>query len=1071
MALSLNAAVGPLLRNGLSPSRSDGPTVGRQWFVAALALWLVTAGGLPAAEIDEGFEGLEPAWALAESDAAPKLAAHERIAAAPHRGERCERLRFSASTGTVLRLQMPIGRLAVIDELACSLWVRGSRPDIRLSVRVVLPGSTSRKTGRPVETLVPGTLSTDIDRWELLEVTSLPQRLAGQLPALRMEHGAGVEATGAVATHVVLDVYTGPGGYDVSIDDLLVEGAVPAAAPARHPASNPVPHAAAPARHPASNPVPHAAAPARHPASNPVVYSDPLVQPVAAQEVGPPKGIDGVSSGASIDPPAGVTRGVIEVDGLPFFPRALDHNGEPLDSIAALGFNCVRLATPAGSDLLAEARRAGLWVICPPPEIPDVDVRDLESMPVLRNWDRVLMWDMGSGLAAGDLESLAEKARRVRACDVREGRPLIAAPDSSVRSLSRHVDLLVARRTVLGTSLELIDYLRWLRERPRLARPGTPLLAELATEIDPRAARQAAAIAGVGGQGLAVDPESLSLAALSAVAAGARGIFFTSNARIDGDDAEARKRAAAVREMNLRLKVLEPFGAAGRFAAQAHSSDPEVQAVVMEAARARVVVAWRCVQGSQIVARRYGGADMPRDDVPLTLLVPGVPEAHQAWEIAAGGLKPLRQKRVTGGVAVTLDHFLTHALVLVSGEPAVTAHVQERLRELAPVELVSARSLAAVALADAASLLGKLPPQAFSGPPPVAAGPMLSTANQLASEGESYVGRDAGEAIARLRKAAAIAGQFERRIWENGVHADGSMVASPLVSSDAALAEHWRFVEARATVLPGAELLRGGGMDAIEDLAGNGWRHFAQPLSEIVTAVEISKASPAAGSGSLRLVARPKDSDAAPVVVETPPVWVTTPPIAAPPGKLVEISAMVRVEKPIIGSVDGLMVFDSLGGPALAERVGPTKTWRRLVLYRIVPADAADEPLTVTFALTGLGAAEIDEVSIKPLERGAAGVVAVPPAGAPAEGGAFPSPQQLLVSAPVPPVVKPAAAPQASAAVPPPPAAAAAAPRWPGMTLDWPQLPFGQSSNAPPPGPGGGTIDPFKRARAAQPSP
>jgi hypothetical protein len=1003
--------------------------------VIALLLGLVIAGGLAAAEIDDGFEGPAPSWAVAESDAAPKLAAHERIAAAPHRGERCERLRFSASTGTVLRLQMPIGRLAVIDELACSLWVRASRPDVRLSVRVLLPGAVSRKTGRPVETLVPGTLSTDIDRWELLEVKSLPQRLAGQLPALRMEHGAGVEATGAVATHVVLDVYTGPGGYDISIDDLLVEGAVPASA----------------------------TAPARPTAPPPVVFSDPLVQPVAAAG-----GADDVSSVASIDPPAGVTRGVIEVDGLPFFPRALDHNGEPLDSIAALGFNCVRLATPAGSDLLAEARRAGLWVICPPPEIPDVDVRDLESMPVLRNWDRVLMWDMGSGLAAGDLESLAERARRVRACDVREGRPLIAAPDSSVRSLSRHVDLLVARRTVLGTSLELIDYLRWLRERPRLARPGTPLLAELATEIDPRAARQAAAIAGVGGQGLAVDPESLSLASLSAVAAGARGILFTSTARIDGDDAEARKRAAAAREMNLRLKVLEPFGAAGRFAAQAHASDPEVQAVVMEAARARVVVAWRCVQGAQIVARRYGGADMPRDDVPLTLLVPGVPEAHQAWEIAAGGLKPLRQKRVTGGVAVTLDHFLTHSLVLVSGEPAVTAHVQERLRELAPVELVSARSLAAVSLADAATLLGKLPPQAFSGPPPVAAGPMLSTANQLAAEGESYVGRDAGEAIARLRKAAAIAGQFERRIWENGVHADGSMVASPLVTSDAALAEHWRFVEARATALSGAEMLRGGGMDAIEDLAGNGWRHFAQPLSEIVTAVEISKASPAAGAGSLRLVAGPKDSKAAPVVVETPPVWVTTPPIVAPPGRLLEISAQVRVEKPIIGSVDGLMVFDSLGGPALAERVGPTKTWRRLVLYRIVPADAADEPLTVTFALTGLGAAEIDEVSIKPLERGAAGIVSVPAAAPPAEGGAFPSPQQLLVSAPVPPVVKPAAVPEPSPAVAPP---AAAAPRWPGMTLDWPQLPFGQSANAPPPGPGGGTIDPFKRARAATPAP
>ena len=994
----------------------------------------VAAGGLRGADIDDGFETPATSWSLAESDAAPKLAVHDRTPASPHRGERCERLQFSASTGTTLRLQMPLGRLAVIDELACGVWVRASRPDVRVSVRVVLPGSVSRKTGRPVETLVPGSVSTDIDRWELLEVTSLPQRLAGQLPALRMEHGAGVASTGAVATHVVLDVYTGPGGYDVSIDDLRVTGAVPAAVAPARPAAGPI--------------------------------DDPLVQPVAA-EAALAAGDPAVS--VSTDPPAGITRGVLEVDGLPFFPRSLDHNGEPLASIAALGFNCVRLAAPAGSDLLAEARRAGLWVICPPPEIPDVDVRDLESMPTLRNWDRVLMWDMGSGLAAADLESLAERARRVRACDLREGRPLIAAPESSLRALSRHVDLLVARRTVLGTSLELIDYLRWLRERPRLARPGTPLLAELATEIDPQAARQAAAIAGVGGQGLAVDPESLSLAAVSAVAAGARGILFSSSTRIDADDAEARKRAAAAREMNLRLKVLEPFGAAGRFAAQAHASDPEVQAVVMEAARARVVMAWRCVQGSQIVARRYGGGDVPRDDdVPLTLLVPGVPEAHQAWEIAPGGLKPLRQQRVTGGVAVTLDSFLTQSLVLISGEPAVTAHVQERIRELAPVELVSARSLAAVALADAATLLGRLPPQAFSGPPPVAAGPMLSTANQLAAEGESYVGRDAGEAIRRLRRAAAIAGQFERRIWENGVHADGSMVASPLVSSDAALAEHWRFIEARTAAVPGAELLQGGGMDTIEDLAGNGWRHFVQPLPDITTAVEIAKASPAAGSGCLRIVAGAKDRSAAPVVVETPPAWVTTPPLSAPPGRLLEISAQVRVEKPILGSVDGLMVFDSLGGPALAERVGPTKSWRRLVLYRIVPPDGGDEPFTVTFALTGLGAAEIDEVSIRPLERGAAGVVAVPPA-APADADRFPSPQQLLVSAPLP-LVKPVDQPPSNAASPPLAAAPpAAAPQWPGMKLEWPQLPFGQSSNAPPPGPGGGTIDPFKRARSAQP--
>jgi hypothetical protein len=324
--------------------------------------------------------------------------------------------------------------------------------------------------------------------------------------------------------------------------------------------------------------------------------------------------------------------------------------------------------------------------------------------------------------------------------------------------------------------------------------------------------------------------------------------------------------------------------------------------------------------------------------------------------------------------------------------------------------------------------------------------------------------------VARLRRAAAIAGQFERRVWENGIKADGSMVASPLAVSDAALAEQWQFVAARAATVPGAELLAGGGMDRVEDLAGNGWRHFAQPLPDIHTAVEISKSRPASGAGSLRLVATARDPAAAPVVVETPPVWITTPPIDAPAGRLLEISALVRVPERIAGSVDGLLVFDSLGGPALAERVAATREWRRLVLYRIVPGDAEAVSLTVTFALTGLGEAEIDEVSVRPLDRAAAGFAgtAPPPAAPGGSPSSFPAPAQMLVAPAVPHPPAPREPAPATVATPTPPAG----PKWPGMNLDWPRkiLPFGQSSNAPPPGPGGGTIDPFKRARTAAPA-
>jgi hypothetical protein len=139
-----------------------------------------------------------------------------------------------------------------------------------------------------------------------------------------------------------------------------------------------------------------------------------------------------------------------------------------------------------------------------------------------------------------------------------------------------------------------------------------------------------------------------------------------------------------------------------------------------------------------------------------------------------------------------------------------------------------------------------------------------------------------------------------------------------------------------------------------------------------------------------------------------------------------------------------------------------TKTWRRLVLHRIVPAESSEEPVTVTFALTGLGEAFVDDVSVRVLERGDPGVPAMPVSTGGQPGG-FPTPNDLLTSQPLPEASGPAKSPLPA----PPPAQT-----WPGMNLEWPKLvPFGQSANEPPPGPGGGTVDPFKRARAGSTPP
>lgn len=926
-----------------------------------------------------------------------------------HAGEAAETLVLEAAQPALARLLLPLADAAVIEEFKASLWVRCDQPGVRLACRMRLPQAQTA-AGAPLELFVAGPPGGFPGRWQELSLTGIPRLLAQRLPALRAEYGAEISTAAAVITGLAVEIPVGAGHCTASLDDLSVEGLIAASTGAMA---------------------------AGESSSSPI--KAPAVSPAAA---------------------AGLVRGVLEVAGRPFFPRAIDHNGEPLTALAQLGFNCVRVREPASAELLAEAARAGMWIICPPPTLPEVDLREPDKLPAFSaRWDRVLLWDMGSGLSAEDVPQLAEQVRRLRICDRRQGRPVVASADSGLRELSRHIDMLVARRSVLGTSLELTNYLTWLEQQPRLARPGTPLLATLATEIDSRTAAQAALLSGAGTRGLPVDEESLLAAAFTTLAAGSRGLLFRSERRLDATDAETLARAAAVQRVNLELEPIAAWGASGRFTATAETSDHEVRAMVVEASRSRLVLVWRAVQGAQVMARHYHG-DIPRQEQPLTLLVPGVPEAHRPWEITHSTLRPLDHRRVTGGVSMTLDNFHAATVVLISGDPAATAHVQEIARRTAPTAALLARSQAAAAIARSSRLAAELPRQAL-GHLPVTE--MLTEAQRDATQAEAFLQADPATAVKLLERSRAIAGQLERLFWERGVTATGSIVASPLTTSTASLPDHWRLIEALATATAGDDLLVGGGMERIDLLAEHGWRHVVQPSQTIETGVELVTQRAAEGERSLRMIAAAADPEQAPLVVETPPIWITTPPVRAAAGTLLEISAQVWVPQRVEGSVDGLLVFDSYGGPALAERVNKTDSWRRLVLYRIVPpadveADSPEEspPLTVTFALTGLGEARIDAVAIRPLSRGASGASVRPAATAP---GGFARPADLLQQAPAMSAAGPTAPPTA-------PTTSEPEATWPGMDLSWPKLlPFTRPDNAPPPGPSGSTIDPFKRAR------
>jgi hypothetical protein len=131
--------------------------------------------------------------------------------------------------------------------------------------------------------------------------------------------------------------------------------------------------------------------------------------------------------------------------------------------------------------------------------------------------------------------------------------------------------------------------------------------------------------------------------------------------------------------------------------------------------------------------------------------------------------------------------------------------------------------------------------------------------------------------------------------------------------------------------------------------------------------------APQLGGGVLKLEVRQRAEvgrDGKPVEKSNYPLErtflaVESPPVRLPPGTLVRVSGWVKIPEPIKLTADGLLFYDSAGGEPLGVRLLETgQRWRQFHLYRRVPAGGQ---ISLTVALTGVGAAFVDDLRIEPL--------------------------------------------------------------------------------------------------------
>jgi hypothetical protein len=887
----------------------------------------------------EGFETPERSWRVVDG-VHYRVVRHERTQGDAHAGRGCEWLRIETERDSRVVLLHDVGRPPVIEELVPSVWIRSDRPGLRLAARIALPRTIDPRTGRAAVAIV---VAADgygaVGRWQQLQLTNIPRLLAEQVRVLRREIPTDIDPREAYLDAVVLQVDGRPGAVNVWIDDLEVAGYV---AILRGPAAGGA--AAAP--------------PVRETPLGPVVRLPP-VQAAPEGQAAPRRVAKLVGS-------------VLQVDDRPMFPRVIQHCGEPLSLLKRLGFNTVWLPRLPAPEVLEEADRLGLWLICPPPRpvptaAPSARTRSPEGPsplpPILDigpQFDCVLAWDLGDDLTAADLEATQQWADQVRAADHRIGRPLICRPRVDLLRYGRVANsvLLLVDRRPLGTSMELSAYAAWVRRQP-LAALGTPVWTTVQTQPNQSLREQLASIEPGYAPPLAVSPAQIRLLAYAAVASGSRGLVFASDSPLDATDPDTRQRALTLELLNLELQVLEPWAAAGQCVADAEASVADVRGAVLRIDRARLLLPLWLGPGAQCVPAQSAAN-------ALSVKAPGVPEAYNAFELGPHGAVPLRHAYMPGGMCVTLPEFGLTSQVLLTGEPTLSNKVHRGAaqfgRRMAEIE----RDLAWHRLNVVQTLAGQLAARSrvtqSAGWLDVARKSLQQCDSQLASGNAAGAWLDAQRAGRSLRLV-------ERAYWDAAVLGlPAGPITSPAALSFETLPSHWRLVDRlkaqRGRFSPNR--IAGGDCEDVGTMLTAGWRHILNPMPAVQTAVDLAPQAARSGRWGVRLAVAAVDEKKPPATIEAPPLLFTSPAVQVEAGQIVCIHGWVKVPKDISGGADGLRIVDSLSGEALADRIGKTDGWRQFALYRAAPRPG---PICVTFALCGLGEAFLDDVAIQVLDK------------------------------------------------------------------------------------------------------
>jgi hypothetical protein len=854
--------------------------------------------------------------------------------------------------------------------LTAGVWVKATKPGVQLRARVVFPNEPdpARPEAR-LTALIVGDTYEKARQWQKLNLTDVPALVGKQLPVLQTKIGRAVNATGAYVDRLVLNLYCGPGTVDYWFDDIDI---------------------------------------------GPVKKKEPVAD---AGALGVPVKRDGPRGRLAVQ-----QGGQLFVDNKPFFFRAIRHTGVPLHVLRQAGFDVLWVPSDLPQEALDDANREGWLVVPGAPLLPARGAGDAAAEraagEALVAYQRrfansdVLFYDLGGGRTAPQYAALERTKHKLRELDPK--RPTGADVWDGFEPYAQFLDLVGAHRWPLNTSLNLLQYYKWLEQRKQLAGERPVFWTWVQNHVPDWyvSAVLEKKPADPFPDPIGPHPEQVRVLAYISVAAGARGLGFWSD-RFLSDTHHGRGRLQGAAILNAELEMLRPVLMAPRrdTAPLLDTSNPNVKAALIHTNRGALLLPIWFGTGNQYVPEQ--GAVRA-----LTVTVPLVEDGAEPWRVTPAGVESLQQfaKKVPGGTELTIPEFDLVTPVVFTGDRTPDGLVvwwQDYARKYGRLAARWALDLAAEEYDKVRAVHEKL----------VAAGSTVRGADDLLKSSARFhlAARqdfDAGlydKAFDDAHRALRPLRVLARDHWAQATASLDTPTASPYAVSFYSLPKHWELVREMGGTRPGENVLPNGAfepgaavpkegipvdrvpgwsarfntLDRVDVAAGvvpaDGLADVAPPRPEVqqlklfqpsrpVGRADAKPPAPELGRGVLKLEVRVRPPAPGPDgkvkadpgrPLEKTYLVADGPPVRAQPGTLVRVSGWIKIVGEIERTADGVLFYDDIGGEPLAVRLLNTgDRWKQFHLYRRVPASGT---VSVSVALTGAGTAYFDDLRVEPL--------------------------------------------------------------------------------------------------------